>query len=286
MEEEVNYVTVTFKPNDRCNDMEIIYEEVKSEGQVLVKTPVRQENVKKAPLYTFLKLLAAGLGIICVILVSVIIVLSIHIQMIISGHDTKYSNLTAEIFELWMEKADLLRQTDELRRERDAFNWTMSVILEFDNFPVYAHCPQKVCKSCLDGWVLFHSKCYLFADSNYYKDWKEWDKSREYCRQMKADLVVIESQDEQEFINNHIKDYNDDRHGYWIGLTEQDASGEWLWVDGSNLTVKFLIHQQRGYSGPCVLILARADPLANWNKASCYMRSLWICEARALTKPD
>lgn len=54
-----------------------------------------------------------------------------------------------------------------------------------------------VCKPCLDGWVLFQLSCYLFVEYQYYYYWKSWEGSRENCRQMKADLVVIESREEQ-----------------------------------------------------------------------------------------
>lgn len=51
-----------------------------------------------------------------------------------------------------------------------------------------------VCKPCKDGWLLFQSKCYLFHEPYYGKNWEE---SRKECKGMNADLVVIESQEEQ-----------------------------------------------------------------------------------------
>lgn len=54
-----------------------------------------------------------------------------------------------------------------------------------------------VCKPCLDGWVLFQSNCYLFSKSNYYPESMGWQGSRDQCKQKMADLVVIESQEEQ-----------------------------------------------------------------------------------------
>ncbi len=54
-----------------------------------------------------------------------------------------------------------------------------------------------VCQPCLDDWVQFQSSCYMFAESNYYYNWKSWEGSQEECRDVNADLVVIESQEEQ-----------------------------------------------------------------------------------------
>lgn len=54
-----------------------------------------------------------------------------------------------------------------------------------------------VCKPCLDGWVLFQWKCYLFTEFEWYSEWKNWEGSRDACIDKKAELVVIESQEEQ-----------------------------------------------------------------------------------------
>lgn len=53
------------------------------------------------------------------------------------------SNLTAEHQRLAMEKEISDNETRELRGERDNLNWTLEVILKFDNFPVKDYCPKK-----------------------------------------------------------------------------------------------------------------------------------------------
>lgn len=288
MEEELNYVSVTFKTDiftsEKPSDLEVIYDEVKTDELAWDTNPVIPVgNKKEAPLHTPLKLVAAALAIICVILVSVIIALSIHFLTVISQQNRENTNLTAQTVQL---RTDLERRTQELTRERDGLNWTIGVILEYENFPVNTHCPQKVCKPCLDGWVLFQSHCYLFTVDSYYSYGSDWERSRDQCKKMNADLVVIGSQEEQEFINNHTKYYEDEKHGYWIGLRKMNTMNTWTWVDGSNSTMMYWITQQIGYEGLCALTLPRADPLANWNKASCSMSNRRICETRALIKPD
>ncbi|XP_070692065.1 C-type lectin domain family 4 member M-like [Pempheris klunzingeri] len=292
MEEELNYVAVAFRADsipahEKLNDLEIIYDEVMTEKQQAWNTnPVITGNEKRAPLFTLLHLVAACLGVICISLVSAIIALSIRFNTVLSEQHRENINLTTQNQQLWTEKTDLERRTEELTRERDGLNWTVGVILEYDNFPVNKHCPQRVCKPCLDGWVLFQSNCYLFLNFNYYNDWRIWQQSRDRCREMHADLVVIESQEEQEFINNHTTDYSDVKHGYWIGLRVEDVTDRWMWVDGSNVTVMYWTTQRGGHKASCALTLPHAEPLANWQKTSCEMRNRWICETRALIKPD
>ncbi|XP_070822993.1 C-type lectin domain family 4 member M-like [Chaetodon trifascialis] len=292
MEEELNYATVIFKADaasahEKTSNLEIIYDELTTKEKASDTNPVipverEEREEKKAQLYTLLHLVAAGLGIICVILVSVIVALTLHFNTVMSEQRRENTNLTAENLQLWTEKTDLESLTEELNREKDGLKWTIGVIMEYENFPVETFCPQKVCKPCLDGWVLFQLSCYRFIDNTYYHYWRTWQGSRNDCRYMKADLAVIDSQEEQEFINNHTEKYDDDNHGYWIGLSSNEVEGTWTWVDGSNVTLTYWKTSEPGYRVSCALTLSQADPLANWHKVSCDMRNRWICEKRAL----
>ncbi|XP_069571104.1 CD209 antigen-like protein E [Brachyistius frenatus] len=280
MEEEPHYVTVIFKTNggptqEEPNKEEIIYDEVKTEELARDTQPLQTENKKKGPLCTPLTLV---LGVICVILVSAVVALIIHFK-----HQQSRENFrrSVQLLQLQAEKKALWRRTEELAGQRDRLNWTIRVILQYDDFPVKTHCPHKVCKPCLDNWLLFQSYCYLFL-----KQWKYWQGSRDHCKENQADLVVIDSQEEQEFINNHTEEYYDSEHGYWIGLKKKNTEETWTWVDGSNSNVTYWKTQEAKNNLNCALSLPGADPQANWQKTGCDFRNRWICERRALIKSD
>uniref|UniRef100_A0A3B3Z239 C-type lectin domain-containing protein n=1 Tax=Poecilia mexicana TaxID=48701 RepID=A0A3B3Z239_9TELE len=51
------------------------------------------------------------------------------------------------------------------------------------------------CKPCLQDWILFKKKCYLFYNEP--APWKTWEQSRRFCQDRRADLVVIDDLEEQ-----------------------------------------------------------------------------------------
>ncbi|MEQ2250359.1 hypothetical protein ILYODFUR_039187, partial [Ilyodon furcidens] len=53
------------------------------------------------------------------------------------------SILTKKNLKLQAVKAALERRTAELYQDRTRLNWTIGVILQYDNFPVTEHCPHK-----------------------------------------------------------------------------------------------------------------------------------------------
>ncbi|KAI3355673.1 hypothetical protein L3Q82_004264 [Scortum barcoo] len=57
-----------------------------------------------------------------------------------------------------------------------------------------------------------------------------WEESRRDCRDKGADLVVIESYEEQELLSNIIKTAT------WIGLNDRENEGVWKWIDETRLT--------------------------------------------------
>ncbi|XP_056254917.1 CD209 antigen-like protein C isoform X1 [Seriola aureovittata] len=78
------------------------------------------------------------------------------------------------------------------------------------------------------GWKRFRCSCYYKST-----DMKNWNDSREDCQSIGADLVIINSKEEQEFVMKM------NEHGAsWIGLQSEKIKvwpekWQWKWVDGS-----------------------------------------------------
>ncbi|XP_041947504.1 asialoglycoprotein receptor 1-like [Alosa sapidissima] len=83
------------------------------------------------------------------------------------------------------------------------------------------HSKDKITYSCTENWSLHATSCYLFSSNKL-----PWHKARDYCKTQRATLLIINNQDEWQFITKNPVPL------YWIGLTDE-LNGEWRWVDGT-----------------------------------------------------
>ncbi|XP_062293194.1 C-type lectin domain family 17, member A-like [Scomber scombrus] len=75
-------------------------------------------------------------------------------------------------------------------------------------------------ESCPQDWLMFESSCYYISPQR-----KNWNDSRRYCLQNDADLVIINSTQEQAFLTGFAM-------AVWIGMTDRAKEGTWIWVNG------------------------------------------------------
>ncbi|XP_061674827.1 oxidized low-density lipoprotein receptor 1 [Syngnathoides biaculeatus] len=317
MAEEVNYVTVKFNSHhlpsngaiyedvrsdldrraqrdftqEKCGEVEEIYDDVRIKELPRSLLHVFQENVSKVSRLTPATLAAAALGVLCVILMSVIVALVLHLNSVTAKQRRQNVNLTAENGHVRAQLERLQERAQGLSWERDQLNWTVGRVLQYDNFPVKAFCPKRVlslCKACMDDWLLFGSKCYLFMNSPYFSGWMDWEDSFDDCSKRNAQLLLIESREEQEFITNHTRYFKDDLHGYWIGLNKSEHSENWKWNDGRNLTLAFWRDEIYTIKNRCALTSKSlsSTSLDNWRRVSCSMKNRFICQTNVFTKPD
>uniref|UniRef100_A0A3B4Z3P5 CD209 antigen-like protein E n=1 Tax=Seriola lalandi dorsalis TaxID=1841481 RepID=A0A3B4Z3P5_SERLL len=130
-------------------------------------------------------------------------------------------------------------------------------------------------KTCPAGWRMFSGTCYLLSIQS-----ASWEKAREDCRARGADLVIIDSLKEQEFLTKDII-----KQESWIGLTDRNHEKTWKWIDGTPLTLKFWQKGQpdKGNGSPkwgeedCAVIQPGMKADENWNDLRCDAFRPWIC---------
>ncbi|XP_066878226.1 C-type lectin domain family 10 member A-like isoform X2 [Kogia breviceps] len=126
---------------------------------------------------------------------------------------------------------------------------------------------------CPSHWLEHEGSCYWFSSSG-----KPWPEAEKYCQLEDAHLAVINSREEQDFVQAHIgSSYT------WMGLSDLD--GAWKWADGTDYETSFRNWkpgqpddwQGHGLGGgeDC----AHFHPDGKWNDDVCQRPYHWICEA-------
>uniref|UniRef100_A0A8P4K6E4 C-type lectin domain-containing protein n=1 Tax=Dicentrarchus labrax TaxID=13489 RepID=A0A8P4K6E4_DICLA len=141
-----------------------------------------------------------------------------------------------------------------------------------------------------DGCRLFTIQLFLFSTVHYYQqEWvdfndsvyyissikKTWNASRDDCLKKGADLMIINSEEEQVYRN--ILD------NMWIGLTDSETEGTWKWVDGTPLTTSYWMDgEPYNYDlkeEDCVEV-KQHEKKNSWNDKPCDLPNFWICEKK------
>ncbi|XP_046901511.1 C-type lectin domain family 4 member M-like isoform X3 [Hypomesus transpacificus] len=212
--------------------------------------------------------------------------------------NTSYTNLTRERDQLQISYTNLTRERDQLQssytnltRERNQLQSSYTNLTsERDQLQTsYTNLTRerddlkrRLCNvtSCSVDWLKFGCSCFYVSTEK-----KNWAESRKDCRDRGADLVIINSPEEQLFLNNFTK-------RVWIGLTDTVTEGNFTWVDGTPLTTpKYWYDKQPDnhvYAGNvdegCAEIYYPSPADTNvvlpktWNDNRCDYKNYWVCE--------
>ncbi|XP_010383359.2 CD209 antigen isoform X5 [Rhinopithecus roxellana] len=86
---------------------------------------------------------------------------------------------------------------------------------------------ERLCRPCPWEWTFFQGNCYFMSNSQ-----QNWHDSITACQEVGAQLVVIKSAEEQNFLQLQSSRSN---RFTWMGLSDLNQEGTWQWVDGSPL---------------------------------------------------
>ncbi|XP_073472483.1 uncharacterized protein [Aquarana catesbeiana] len=125
---------------------------------------------------------------------------------------------------------------------------------------------------CETHWVHYGLNCY-------YKSWnaESWENARKNCQHNMSDLVVINGEDEMNFLYHF-----SEQEVTWIGLAEK--SGTWKWVDDTSYEMTPTHWQYGGpYTWPASDLKGKDECayLVNehsWSHDNCSLKFMYICE--------
>ncbi|XP_049328636.1 C-type lectin domain family 4 member E-like [Astyanax mexicanus] len=215
------------------------------------------------------RLAAVFLGLLCVLLLTAIILLWFKFTVELDQLQTSYTNLNAERDQLQTSYTNLTAERDQLQTSYTNLTAERNQFLKEKELQ---NVLSELMKLCKPEWKYFKSSIYYISTEK-----KSWSDSRTDCRNKQADLLIINSREEQEFINA-----NFGKTEAWIGLTDAETEGVWKWVDGSALTTRFWAEgEPNNYENEDCAITsfqrAKSDILT-WADYPCHHPVPWICE--------
>ncbi|XP_004451243.1 C-type lectin domain family 2 member B [Dasypus novemcinctus] len=119
-------------------------------------------------------------------------------------------------------------------------------------------CSQRFCP---DDWIGFYNNCYYFSEEE-----RDWNSSRDSCISEHADLTIMDTMKERDFLMRH-KGSSD----HWIGLKLTGIQiGKW--VNGATFSKWFNVsgNEECAYLSDGGVASAR-----------CYAERKWICRKNA-----
>ncbi|XP_068570216.1 C-type lectin domain family 4 member M-like [Cebidichthys violaceus] len=189
-----------------------------------------------------------------------------QLQTSYNNMQKSHNNLTSTKDQLQTNNRNLQREKDELQNK---YNSLVKVKDELE---------KKINKvrgrPCRRGWKRFDISCYFVST-----EMKNWASSRADCIADGADLVIIDSRDEQVFVNGLLPLGQEEE--FWFGMTDSVTEGTWMWVDGTPVTTTYWHVGQPNSSGgnqDCGGIWKKSSGLETWNDETCSYDRKFICE--------
>ncbi|XP_006115603.2 hepatic lectin-like isoform X12 [Pelodiscus sinensis] len=161
-------------------------------------------------------------------------------------------NHSSNEFKLSVLSSQLSEQRSELKQNHSSN--------EFKLFP---------CGPEAREWEYFSGKCYYFSLRV-----TSWQTAKALCEEKHAQLAIINSHAKQNFIMYRTRDKR-----FWIGLSDQNAEGEWKWIDGSDSTAGFTYWKEgepsdSNHNEDCAHVWTYGE----WNDVHCTYECYYICE--------
>ena len=135
---------------------------------------------------------------------------------------------------------------------------------------------QKLCffssrdTGCLSGWVRRTTSCFRVIDTPTLK----WSVARKNCEDLTADLAIIRSADENNFIFDLIRNQQTVTNGgAWLGLCRKDDN-KFYWIDNTPLEGQYSAwanDEPNNHVEKCVQMYGKGPNEGKWNDESCSM---------------
>lgn len=145
-------------------------------------------------------------------------------------------------------------------------------------FPLDDHRVDMQRGNCSTFWYSFQGRCF-----RYFATQMTWADAELYCVSKGANLVSIHSHEEQNFVRHLIKNVDPSEGFAWIGLTDIQKRGAWMWSDGSAVDfVLWNIADTDPNNNEKQCIFSNYDIVFQWGGSPCLYSHAFVCASRKL----
>ncbi|XP_056454929.1 galactose-specific lectin nattectin-like [Gadus chalcogrammus] len=131
--------------------------------------------------------------------------------------------------------------------------------------------------SCPPYWYESGTDCYKYVSGQ-----MTWADAELQCQSLGANLVSIHSASEMIFITALIENFDPTKGRHWIGFSDLQKEGSWMWSDGSprDFATWFPNQPNNEAGGQHCGEITFWKLEADWNDAQCKMVASSVCKLR------
>ncbi|KAH3844849.1 perlucin-like [Dreissena polymorpha] len=126
---------------------------------------------------------------------------------------------------------------------------------------------------CRSGWLNHGTSCYHLSH-----DQEAWINAEALCERFGGYLAEINDVIEDKFLQGWVNNINKQ---YWIGGTDLENEGEWLWVHSrtmlSSSYTNWLTGEPNSSGGSDENCIDMRPHMAGWNDEKCWITLNYIC---------
>ncbi|XP_071954014.1 uncharacterized protein [Antedon mediterranea] len=125
---------------------------------------------------------------------------------------------------------------------------------------------------CQNGWLYFQDSCYKFEATK-----KSWTEARISCLQQDADLVVVRSKEENDFLYANSNPGGGD---LWLGISDVESEADFTWVSSKECSQykNFGAGEPNNYGHGEDCVVLDCTHSDKWNDFPCSTKCAYVCE--------
>ncbi|XP_059211185.1 ladderlectin-like [Centropristis striata] len=126
--------------------------------------------------------------------------------------------------------------------------------------------------SCPGGWRLINGRCFLYVPRA-----QSWARAERNCQSLGANLATVHRAEEYHGIKRMIQDVTHGHPRTWIGGSDAEEEGVWLWGDGTPFRFSYWCSGQPNNWGVQHCVEINYGDNKCWNDRSCYDHLPSVC---------